>query len=265
MHHHQQQRNHLPPTLHHHHQQHSPHDLGGGGFMGITTPSSSQPFGGLGTPDGIMTSPLDANRKRPDSLCSNSNDSGLSDVNCNFASSAEAAAAAGLDGGYRPKIWSLAHVATSDNSASPYLNSGPLHSGMGLGPGARGMGMGGGCGMAAPRSPSGMDGGKMMGGMGSPPGMQPWGPSSLSSSSSPVSSIPSSASSSLYPPRSFGGMGGMNMNSLSPKGGGPPSLASPMFSHPFPGMHSQPPPPANNGGYGQLSSFGYPQPKLSVD
>ncbi|XP_059168946.1 iroquois-class homeodomain protein IRX-6-like [Physella acuta] len=55
-----------------------------------------------------------ASLKSPDSLCSNSDDSGLSDVNCGYPDSVS-----GHLDGLRPKIWSLAHVATSD---AGYLN-----------------------------------------------------------------------------------------------------------------------------------------------
>ncbi|XP_048253493.1 homeobox protein caupolican-like isoform X1 [Haliotis rufescens] len=63
----------------------------------------------------VVNGPSPHEHKRPDSLCSNSNDSGLSDVNCSFADVGHN----GEQNGLRPKIWSLARVATSDNS---YLN-----------------------------------------------------------------------------------------------------------------------------------------------
>ncbi|KAL8583151.1 hypothetical protein ACOMHN_046535 [Nucella lapillus] len=249
--------------LHHHHphrrsqqqqQQHSPHE--GGSFMGITSPpSSSQPFAGLVGQEGVgLSSPLDSSGKRPDSLCSNSNDSGLSDVNCNF-STAEAQAAAGMDAsaGFRPKIWSLAHVATSD-TASPYLTSGGMTSVSGSSSSRPPMGA------LPPRSPPrGMES-KPMAPL--PSGMQGWG-----------------SGSGLYPsgpapaprPGSFG-MGGMNMNMNMnyhhhhhhhhPKTS--PIHSTPMFTHPAlsAGMSAGLAPA--NSGYTQLSSF-YPQSKLSVD
>ncbi|CAL1538529.1 unnamed protein product, partial [Lymnaea stagnalis] len=56
-----------------------------------------------------MTSAMDSTSslKSPDSLCSNSDDSGLSDVTCGYPDPVQ-----GSRDGLRPKIWSLAHVAT---------------------------------------------------------------------------------------------------------------------------------------------------------
>ncbi|XP_035826121.1 trithorax group protein osa-like [Aplysia californica] len=84
----------------------------------LNMPAPSQVQGYSGPSSGAVTSqngamvpphmegPASGSLKRPDSLCSNSNDSGLSDVNCTYSEQT-------LDG-LRPKIWSLAHVATSE-------------------------------------------------------------------------------------------------------------------------------------------------------
>ncbi|XP_041377011.1 homeobox protein araucan-like [Gigantopelta aegis] len=68
---------------------------------------------GLGL--GVSTAP---DNKRPDSLCSNSNDSGLSDVNGSFNDITGSCDPNAMP----PKIWSLARVATSDTG---YLNTSP--------------------------------------------------------------------------------------------------------------------------------------------
>nr|KAG5712150.1 hypothetical protein BaRGS_014500 [Batillaria attramentaria] len=192
--------------------------------------------------------------KRPDSLCSNSNDSGLSDVNCNFSAEAQAAAAvAGLDasGGFRPKIWSLAHVATSDNSPSPYLTSVSAARRVPLPvPGRHPRWLRGA--KAAWRAAGGK---QPLSSSSIPSGMQPWG-----GASSLYGGAPSPRSSSFGMSMGMGmGMNvNMNMNNHHHKG----SLAPPMFSHPLTGMASGLGP--SSGGYTQLSPF-YPQSKLSVD
>ncbi|KAK6185883.1 hypothetical protein SNE40_008023 [Patella caerulea] len=86
-----------------------PHNAASSSGLGGTTLGAS-PLGGLRN-HRVVPSPLDS--KRPDSLCSNSNDSGLSDVNCNFND------VNNLENGLRPKIWSLAHVATSKAGFMP--------------------------------------------------------------------------------------------------------------------------------------------------
>lgn len=95
-------------------------------FLNLPPLSRGYPAGGtmscVTSPDGSMTSATDtsftSSNKRPDSLCSNSNDSGLSDANCSYPDSS-------MDG-LRPKIWSLAHVATSDAGYASNSNNGAV-------------------------------------------------------------------------------------------------------------------------------------------
>lgn len=194
--------------------------------MGLASPSLQQ-FPGMTSPVAAgLTSQLED--KRPDSLCSNSNDSGLSDVNCNY-SAENLGVTAGLDatGGFRPKIWSLAHVATSDNSSSPYLNSVSASSSASGSRSASGM---------LSRSPV-LENSKSL-----PPGMQGWGNGPPYASALPRSS-------------SFGLNTMMNNHYKV-------SAPSSMFSHPLSSMTAGL--ASSGGGYSQLSSL-YPHPKLSVD
>ena len=78
----------------------------------VSSPTNPAPMGlGVGVPGA-------PDNKRPDSLCSNSNDSGLSDVNGSFNDITGSCDPNAMP----PKIWSLARVATSDTG---YLNPSP--------------------------------------------------------------------------------------------------------------------------------------------
>ena len=95
---------------------------------------TSEHIGGSSAASSNLPSTSSSFLNRPDSLCSNSNDSGLSDINCGYGGPGEAAKhhqhqsshhlqQGMIDG--RPKIWSLAHVATSE--AGGYMGNGHHH------------------------------------------------------------------------------------------------------------------------------------------
>ncbi|RUS86631.1 hypothetical protein EGW08_005580, partial [Elysia chlorotica] len=92
---------------------------------------TSEHIGGSSSASSNLPSTSSSFLNRPDSMCSNSNDSGLSDINCGYGGQGDPAKhhlqPGMMDG--RPKIWSLAHVATSE--AGGYMGNGhhPLMNG----------------------------------------------------------------------------------------------------------------------------------------
>ena len=104
------------------------------GSSGLNHQTTEHIGGGSSTSNSNLPSTSSSFLNRPDSLCSNSNDSGLSDVNCGYGTPGEMSKhhqqqsshhlqSGMIDG--RPKIWSLAHVATSE--ASSYMSNGHHH------------------------------------------------------------------------------------------------------------------------------------------
>ncbi|KAI8791121.1 iroquois-class homeodomain protein IRX-6, partial [Biomphalaria glabrata] len=210
---------HLPPPAH--------------GYSNVCAPGSAMGNNGGMPPSGASSSGVDstASLKSPDSLCSNSDDSGLSDVNCGYPDSVH-----GTMDGMRPKIWSLAHVATSDagyvgapnNGMNNNLNCNPMtrH----LGSSARShhqmahMANGG-------LTPSHMGSGHLV-----HDGAQPL----VSHSPSMPSSGLSTPSSSTAPPLQCGMPQWGSMYGTSPGLGasyGKPFCQGPLFSQPLPSMH----------------------------
>nr|KAI8763337.1 iroquois-class homeodomain protein IRX-6-like [Biomphalaria glabrata] len=210
---------HLPPPAH--------------GYSNVCAPGSAMGSNGGMPPSGASSSGVDstASLKSPDSLCSNSDDSGLSDVNCGYPDSVH-----GTMDGMRPKIWSLAHVATSDagyvgapnNGMNNNLNCNPMtrH----LGSSARShhqmahMANGG-------LTPSHMGSGHLV-----HDGAQPL----VSHSPSMPSSGLSTPSSSTAPPLQCGMPQWGSMYGTSPGLGasyGKPFCQGPLFSQPLPSMH----------------------------
>ncbi|KAH9509579.1 hypothetical protein Btru_046221 [Bulinus truncatus] len=222
---------HLPPAPH--------------GYSSVCPPGPAMSANGGMASSGSAQAAMDSaasSLKSPDSLCSNSDDSGLSDVNCGYPESAH-----GSMDGLRPKIWSLAHVATSDaagyvtpasngmnsSSLSPMARNLPSHiRGHHLGPMSNG-------GMASAHIGSGHIGQDMP---------HPIIPPSPSIPSSGMSTPSSTSLTSLH--CGFPQWGPMYGGSPS-LGFGKPSCQGPLFSQQIPSMHQ-----TNHMASGQTNSLG---------